>query len=260
MSDIAIRIDKKLVDLGLAQTRSKAQLLIKEGVVFVNSTKVTKTSTKVSDENIEVRKDIVFVGRGAHKIEGALEEFKVDPKGLVVADVGACTGGFTEYVLTKGAIKVFAIDVGHGQLAPKLCEDERVINLEGVNIRDLDSLESPVDLAVVDLSFISLKLVLDNIHSLVAADGKIIALVKPQFEVGRGNIGKKGIVKSDEITRKTIIELLNWCIEKGHGVNGFCVSPLVGKTGNREYFFFFDKKRPQEFISEDIINNIMEEL
>lgn len=255
---MAERLDKKLVDLGLADTRSKAQSLIKEGAVLVNGIKATKASLKVNDENIEITKDIVFVGRGAHKIEGALKEFNVNPEGYTVADVGACTGGFTEYVLTKGATKVFAIDVGHDQLAPKLRSDSRVINMEGTNIRDLQELEEPVDLAVVDLSFISLKLVLDNIHSLIKDDGKIIALVKPQFEVGKEHIGKKGLVKNQEIAKKTIIDLLNWCHEKGYNVNGFCDSPITGKTGNKEYFFYFDKSNLNQKIDEELIINKMD--
>ncbi|EQC50908.1 TlyA family RNA methyltransferase [Bacteriovorax sp. DB6_IX] len=256
---MADRLDKRLVDLGLIETRSQAQQLIKEGVVLVEGEVILKPSFKTQSEDIIIKKETLYVGRGAHKVEGALKRFNINPEKMVVADVGACTGGFTEYVLTRGATRVFAIDVGRDQLAKKLVEDERVINLEGTNIRDLWELEEPADLAVVDLSFISLKLVMENITSLLKADGKVVALVKPQFEVGKDNIGKKGLVKNNEIVKTTICDLLNWCSEKGFYIQDFCISPITGKTGNTEYFFYIDKAKNSHLIDEQRIMKVVDE-
>jgi 23S rRNA (cytidine1920-2'-O)/16S rRNA (cytidine1409-2'-O)-methyltransferase len=237
------RVDKVLVEMGLAPTRSQALQLILEGVVYYQNQKILKASQNVTSENLEVRKDIQFVSRGSHKIAGALKEFNVDPKDYIVADIGASTGGFTDYVLSLGASKVYAIDVGHDQLAQKLREDHRVINLEGVNIKHPYELSEKVDLAVVDVSFISLRLVLKNIFSLVKIGGKIVSLVKPQFEVGRAGLDKNGIVKDVELREQTVRELKEWCIDNGMKVVGESVSSITGKTGNVEYFFYFIKEQ-----------------
>ena len=235
------RVDKVLVEAKLTSTRSQALLLIEEGVVYYQNKKVEKASQQVTSEGLEVRKDVQYVSRGAHKIEGALHRFKVNVEGLVVADVGASTGGFTDYVLRSGATKVFCIDVGHDQLAPSIKNDPRVENHEGVNIKFPFKLSSQVDLAVVDLSFISLKLVLKNIFGLVKADGKIIALVKPQFEVGPTGIDQNGIVKSEGHRLVMLHELKEWCKNQGFFLVDQCDSPISGKDGNKEYFFYFDK-------------------
>jgi len=241
MSDLK-RADLALVEAGLAPTRSQATLLIEEGVVYYQNKQVKKSAEKVSTKMLEVRKEILYVSRGAHKIEGALAHFHLDPKDMVVADVGASTGGFTDYVLnTKQAKKVYAIDVGHDQLAQKLREDSRVINLEGVNIKNGYTLPEAVDLAVVDLSFISLRLVMPAIFSLVKKGGKIIALVKPQFEVGRDGLDKNGIVKNEALRLETVKNLKEWCEENHFHVIDQCVSPIAGKTGNVEYFFYLQK-------------------
>lgn len=236
------RLDKALVALGLATTRSQAQQLIEEGHVYYRGQKITKAATKVELSDLEVRKDIIYVGRGAHKIEGALLEFQVEVADKIIADVGASTGGFTDYVLKKGAIKVYAIDVGHDQLAKSLREDSRVINLEGVNIRNSLELPEKVDLAVVDLSFISLKLTLDSIISLVKDDGDIIVLVKPQFEAGLERLGKNAIVKDQKIREEILGELFAWCLEKKYFIRNAMRSPIIGGSGNVEYFFHIDKK------------------
>ena len=236
------RVDKVLVQMSLVSTRSQASHLVKEGVVFYQNKLVTKPSLLVDAQNLEVRKEVLFVGRGAHKIEGALKDFSVSVEGISVADVGACTGGFTDYVLKNGARNVVAIDVGHDQLAESLRKDSRVKNLEGINIKHPFEIEELVDLAVVDLSYISLKLTLNNISNLVKENGKIIALVKPQFEVGKENIGKSGIVKNDEIRLNSLKSLFDWCSENKLYISSAIVSPIKGKTGNVEYFFYFDKK------------------
>jgi 23S rRNA (cytidine1920-2'-O)/16S rRNA (cytidine1409-2'-O)-methyltransferase len=254
MSD---RIDKMLVKAGLVSTRSQAVQLIKEGVVFYKNKQISKASFPVESEGLEVRKDVQYVGRGAHKIEGAINKFKVKLEGQVIADVGACTGGFTDYVLKSEASKSYAIDVGHDQLAKSLREDPRVVNMEGVNIRNpIAELEGVVDLAVVDLSYISLKLTLESIFSLVKDDGEIIALVKPQFEVGKENLSKGGIVKDDTARLKALRELYKFCTEKRFYVAGAMRSPITGKTGNIEYFFYFKKDSNAHAISEEELLNI----
>ncbi len=253
------RLDKLLVDLEMASTRSQAQLLIKEGHVSVDGKIVTKPSFKTQSQAISVTKEELFVGRGAHKIEGALKEFQVDVSEKIIADVGASTGGFTDFVLNRGAKRVYAIDVGHGQLAKSLCDDSRVINLEGTNIRDLECLDELVDIAVVDLSFISLKLVLKNILNLVKDDGIVIALVKPQFEVGKDNLGKGGIVKNLTIASDTICHLLEWCSENSLYIRDFTSSKIKGKTGNQEYFFFFDKSMNKSILDQNKIRKIIGE-
>lgn len=235
------RVDKVLVEAGLTSTRSQALLLIEEGVVFYQNKKVEKASQQVSSEGLEVRKDIQYVSRGAHKIEGALARFEIKVEGLYVADVGASTGGFTDYVLRSGAKKVLCLDVGHDQLAPSLRSDPRVENHEGVNIKFPFDAKEKVDLAVADLSFISLKLVLKNIFDLVKADGKIVALVKPQFEVGQSGLDNNGIVKSEGHRLVMLHEMKEWCKAQGFVLVNQCESPILGKNGNKEYFFYFDK-------------------
>lgn len=237
------RVDKMLVEAKLTSTRSQALLLIEEGVVFYQNKLVEKASQQVTAEGLEVRKEIQYVSRGAHKIEGALARFQVDVKDLIVADVGASTGGFTDYVLRNGATKVYCLDVGHDQLAQSLREDPRVENHEGVNIKFPFEIKEKVDLAVVDLSFISLKLVLKNIFDLVKPKGKIVALVKPQFEVGQSGLDSNGIVKSEGHRLVMLHEIKEWCKAQGFVLVDQCESPILGKNGNKEYFFYFDKGR-----------------
>lgn len=233
------RADKVLVEAGLVPTRSKASLLIEEGVVFYNNQKIEKASQLVTSQGLEVRKDVLYVSRGAHKIEGALSRFEVSVLDKTIADVGASTGGFTDYVLRSGAKKVYCIDVGHDQLDPSLKADPRVENHEKVNIKFPFKLSELVDIAVVDLSFISLKLVLKNIFALVKNEGEVIALVKPQFEVGRDGLDKNGIVKSEGHRLVMLSELKEWCKKEGFPVLRQCESPILGKDGNKEYFFYF---------------------
>lgn len=237
------RVDKILVEAGLVSTRSQALLLIDEGVVFYKNQKIEKASQQVTAEGLEVRKDVLYVSRGAHKIEKALSRFNVNVSGKVIADVGASTGGFTDFVLRAGAKKVYCVDVGHDQLAQSIREDARVENHEGVNIKFPFKLSELVDVAVVDLSFISLKLVLKNIFDLVKPDGVIVALVKPQFEVGRDGLDGNGIVKSEGHRLVMLSDLKEWCKKEEMHVIDQCESPILGKNGNKEYFFYFDKKQ-----------------
>jgi 23S rRNA (cytidine1920-2'-O)/16S rRNA (cytidine1409-2'-O)-methyltransferase len=235
------RIDKVLVQLSLASTRSQAAQYIKEGVVYYRGEQLLKSSFLVEPEEIEVRKDVHYVGRGAYKIQAAIEKFKINPDEMVVADVGASTGGFTDYLLKAGVKKVYAIDVGHDQLAPSLRENPIVINLEGINIRDPYELPEKVDLVVADLSYISLKLTLESMFSLAKPDGKLIILVKPQFEVGKEGLGKGGIVKDPELRLQTLKDIYDFCLTKNFYLVNAMRSPIQGKTGNIEYLFYFDK-------------------
>lgn len=254
------RIDKLLVDLGLVDTRNKAQLLIEEGVVYVDNIQVTKPSFKTDSVNIKITKDIVYVGRGAHKIEGALKDFKFSVKDLVIADVGASTGGFTEYVLVNGAKKVFAIDVGHDQLAPKLRQDPRVINLEGINIRELNEIEEPCDLAVVDLSFISIKLVLKNIMNLLKDNAHAIVLIKPQFEVGQKYLNKKGICTDMNAVKNSMLDIINYSNENKFFIKDISVCAIKGRTGNQEFFFHYDKALTESKIGIMEVEKLLESL
>lgn len=230
-----IRIDELLVNKSLAKTRSQAKLLIKGNKVLVNEKKVTKPGLLFDDDSeITLTTEESYVGRGAFKIKAAIRDFKIDPTDKVIADIGASTGGFTDYLLQNGAIKSYAIDVGHDQLAEELLNDERVINMEKTNIRDDVKLPELVDLAVVDLSFISLKKVLKQIVSLVKKGGDVICLFKPQFEAGKENIGKGGIVK-ERIREKTYNDFQSWCKESGYNIINRRPSPIKGKDGNGEY-------------------------
>lgn len=234
------RIDVLLVERGLAESRQKAQAWILAGLVLVQDTPVTKAGTKVSvDAEIRLREGAVqrFVSRGGLKLEGALKDFPaVRVEGRICADFGASTGGFTDCLLQQGAAKVYAIDVGYGQLAWKLRQDERVVVMERTNARHLESLPEPVQLLVGDLSFISLTKVLPAIARLTAPGADCVLLVKPQFEVGKGQLGKGGVVR-DEAAREAAIEsVLEQAREQGFTSHGVTTSPITGaKGGNVEY-------------------------
>lgn len=235
------RIDKVLVDKKILLTRSQARMLIEQGDVYCNGVQVKKAGQKVSKEDhFEIKERSLYVSRGAYKLEKALDEFKINPKEMTVCDVGASTGGFTQVLLERGAKKVYAIDVGTDQLSVLLKEDSRVINMEGINIKNPLKLEELVDLCVVDLSFISLKLVFHNIMALLKKEGKVIALVKPQFEAGKERIGKNGIVREE--TREIVFkEVLDWMEEHHYKILNKTVSPITGKTGNVEYLILVQK-------------------
>jgi 23S rRNA (cytidine1920-2'-O)/16S rRNA (cytidine1409-2'-O)-methyltransferase len=218
------RLDQMLIQKNLAPTRSQAQLLIKEGVVFLNGQQVTKASLKCSElDTIEVHKDHLWVGRGAEKLAGAYDDFSLSFEEKVIGDMGASTGGFVEFALFHGAKKVFAVDVGRDQLAPSLRENSKVINLEGINIKEGLTLDEQCDLIVIDLSFISL--------------GEMVVLVKPQFEVGKEFIGKKGIVKSQEATLGCLEKIYDFLENQDCRVLNVAPCRVKGKTGNQEYFY-----------------------
>jgi 23S rRNA (cytidine1920-2'-O)/16S rRNA (cytidine1409-2'-O)-methyltransferase len=236
------RIDKILVDLDMLRTRSQAKMLIGQGCVYHNGVQVTKAGLKVNPEdNFEIKETNIFVSRGAYKLEKAINEFGLNLEGKVIADVGASTGGFTQVALDAKAIKVFAIDVGHDQLSPIFKDDPRVINLEGTNIKFPLELDEKVDLCVVDLSFISLKLVYKNIDALLKENGKSIVLIKPQFEAGRARLGKQGLVSEKDLPI-ILEEVKTWFEESGFSISKIMESPLKGnKSGNIEYLALIEK-------------------
>lgn len=236
------RIDKILVDLEILKTRSQAKMLIGQGCVYHNGTQVTKAGLQVnSDDKFEIKEMNIFVSRGAYKLEKAIHEFKLDLKNLVIADVGASTGGFTQVALEAGAQRVYAIDVGHDQLSPLFRDDKRVINMEGTNIKFPLTLDEKVDLCVVDLSFISLKLVYTNIHNLLKDDGRSVVLIKPQFEAGRERLGKQGLVSEKDLPI-ILEEVKDWFKQSGFIISKLIESPLKGnKSGNIEFLALIEK-------------------
>ncbi len=235
------RADKILADKGLVKTRSQAKSLIENGDVSVNGVILKKAGEIIDSEaNIEIHSQI-FVGRGALKLEKALQEFQLDPKSKIFLDVGASTGGFTEVLLNHGAIKVYAIDVGHDQLDQKLRDDSRVVNLEGTNIKDLDSLPDLADGAVMDLSFISITKVLGAVKNLLKPQADLIALVKPQFEAGRERLPKDGVIKDARVQAAVLKEVLDFALQNGWQHLKTIDSPIEGKSGNKEFLSWFKR-------------------
>jgi 23S rRNA (cytidine1920-2'-O)/16S rRNA (cytidine1409-2'-O)-methyltransferase len=233
------RADKVLADLKLVASRSQAKSLIEKGDVLVNGEILKKTSELISYEaKIEIKAPL-YVGRGAFKLEKALEAFNVNVQDLVVLDVGASTGGFTEVLLLKGAAKVYAIDVGHDQLAQKLRDDSRVMNHEGTNIRELTSLPELGQGAVMDLSFISMTKVLEQVKNLLQPGSFLIALVKPQFEAGVERLPKDGVIKDERVRAQILNEVIVFALEHGWIHERTIVSPIEGKSGNVEYLVHF---------------------
>ena len=238
------RLDLLLVERALAETRQRAQALILAGDVQVNGSRVDKAGALIAgDAEIAVRAPLKYVGRGGLKLEGALDAFRIDPHGKTCADVGASTGGFSDCLLQRGAARIYAIDVGYGQIAWKLRTDERVVVMDRVNIRYLDRLPEAIDLAVVDVSFISLTLVLPVVEKLLTPLGEMIALIKPQFEAGRDQVGKGGIVRDLRVHRAAIEKIAKYAIDRGLRVGGLCRSPIEGAEGNVEFFILLSSGR-----------------
>lgn len=235
------RLDKILTEKGLVATRSQAKSMIENGDVTVNG-KVSKRAGEIFDSESDIQVNApIFVGRGALKLEEALKQFKISVTNKVFLDVGASTGGFTEILLNHGAQKVYAIDVGHDQLADKIKNDPRVINMEGTNVRHLSSLPELADAAVMDLSFISITKVLDAVKLLLKPDGDLIALIKPQFEAGTDRLPKDGVIK-DAKTQKTVLnEVVTFAVSNGWIHHQTINSPIEGKSGNKEFLAWFTR-------------------
>ena len=233
------RLDILLVNLGLCASRSKAQATIMAGEVFVNDQKADKAGLEVDiTSKIEVRgNSCPYVSRGGLKLEKALRDFGVDPTGFVCSDSGASTGGFTDCLLQQGAKKVFAIDVGYGQLAWKVRSDPRVVTMERTNIRYVtpEDLGEPLDLSVVDVSFISLKLVLPVIQKLLKPTGQVLCLIKPQFEAGKEKVGKKGVVREPAVHEEVLRNFISLVQALGFTLRNLTFSPVKGPEGNIEF-------------------------
>jgi 23S rRNA (cytidine1920-2'-O)/16S rRNA (cytidine1409-2'-O)-methyltransferase len=234
------RLDLLLHERGLAPTRSKAQAYIMAGEVLVNGTIVDKAGTKIAeDAEITVKERPPYVSRGGEKLAGALADFKLDVSGLICADVGASTGGFTDCLLQNAAARIYAIDVGYGQLAHKLRVDERVIIMERSNARYLEALDEAVQFVVIDASFISLKLLLPAVKKWLTAEANIIALIKPQFEAGKKEVSKGGVVKESRIHRRVIRSIAKFAETLDFRVAGLIMSPIKGlKEGNTEFLIW----------------------
>ena len=239
------RLDVLVYEKGLCESREKAKAVIMAGLVYVNNQKADKCgSTYEEDVNLEVRGPALkYVSRGGLKLEKAMEVFPINLQGVVSMDIGASTGGFTDCMLQNGASKVYSIDVGYGQLAWKLRNDERVINMERTNFRKVtpDMIADPIDFFSVDVSFISLKLILPVVRPLLSDAGEGVCLIKPQFEAGREKVGKKGVVRDKNVHAEVIETIKNFALETGFDVLGLDFSPVKGPEGNIEYLMHIRK-------------------
>lgn len=230
------RLDKLLVARELVPTRSKAQGVILAGEVLVDGSMVDKPGTAVAlDAAIELKAPLPYVGRGGFKLAGALETFELNVAGAICADVGACTGGFTDVLLQNGAARVYAIDVGYGQLDWSLRQDARVVVMERTNARYVESLDESVNFVAIDVSFISLRLILPAVKQWLAPAASIVALIKPQFEAGPKQVGRGGIVKDTAVHRSVLLDLWRWFGENEFGLRGLIRSPVTGADGNVEF-------------------------
>ena len=233
------RLDQLVFDRGFTESRERAKTTVMSGHVFVNGQRADKPGMPVAEDAvIEVRGEALpFVSRGGYKLDKALKVFPVDPAGKRCIDCGASTGGFTDVLLQHGAAKVYAVDVGYGQLAWKLRSDPRVVNLERTNLRYVTAEQIPetLDLAVMDVSFISIRLVLPAVKALLREGADLICLIKPQFEAGREEVGKKGVVRDEAVHREVVRAILDFAPTLGLSVQGLDFSPIKGPEGNIEY-------------------------
>ena len=245
-----IRLDVFLVEKGLQESRQKAQTTIMSGLVYVNNQKADKPGTPVSeDAEVEVRGNALrYVSRGGLKLEKAMASWPIDLRGAVCMDIGASTGGFTDCMLQNGAAKVYAVDVGYGQLAWSLRSDSRVVCLERTNARYLSRQEVPEepDFSSVDVSFISLKLILPAIAGVLREGGRVVCLIKPQFEAGREKVGKKGVVRDPAVHLEVLEQFLIHAKDSGFTVLDLTYSPIRGPEGNIEYLGFLEKRSWEE--------------
>ena len=262
-----VRLDVALVEGGFAESREKAKRLIMAGIVYVNNQKSDKAGNTVKpDDVIEVRgQALKYVSRGGLKLEKAMEVFPIDLSGFICADIGASTGGFTDCMLQNGASKVYAIDVGYGQLDWKLRTDERVVNLERTNFRYVTREQIPeeLDFASVDVSFISLSLILPVMRTLLKNGGSAVCLIKPQFEAGKENVGKKGVVREKSVHIAVINKIIGLLEENKFSLLGLDFSPVKGPEGNIEYLCYIRKEddfKIGDFSAEEVVEKSYEAL
>ena len=231
-----IRLDQLLTDRGLARSRAEAQALIHAGDVELDGTRRLKPGQLVAqDASVELVEKPRWASRAGHKLEAALDAFGIDPTGMSVLDAGASTGGFTDVLLARGARRVYAVDVGRAQLVQRLRDDPRVVSMERTNLRELRELPQPIDLATLDLSFISLRLVLPAVRNLLADEGQVVALVKPQFEAGKDEVPRGGVVRDPETWARVIREVASTATDVGLEPQGVIPSPIAGGDGNVEF-------------------------
>jgi len=233
------RLDQLLVQLELCESREQARRLIMSGSVLVGGEPATKPGHKYP-ENVEVRvkEKLRFVSRGGYKLEAALDHFGINPTGWICADLGASTGGFTDVLLQRGAARIYAVDVGYGQFHWKLRQDQRVVVMERTNARYLHQLPDLVQLVTIDASFISLRLLLGPAYRLLAPNGQIVALLKPQFEAGKGQVGKGGVVRNIKVHRQVLEDIVTWCELHDMSPQGLIPSPILGPKGNQEFLLW----------------------
>jgi len=257
-----LRLDVAVYERGFAETREKAKAMIMAGSVYLNGQKALKGGVNIKETDvIEVRGAVnPFVSRGGLKLDKAMKSFGLDLTDNICMDIGASTGGFTDCMLTNGAKKVYAIDVGYGQLAWKLRCDERVVNLERTNFRYVTREQVPdeIDFASVDVSFISLKLILPVMHTLLKDGGRSVCLIKPQFEAGKENIGKKGVVRDKSVHEAVVENITTFVAENGFKVLGVDFSPIKGPEGNIEYLMFIKKNDVGEMLWEGSVAELVE--
>ena len=246
MSANKLRLDRLLVAKGLAPSRQRAQAMIMAGKVLVNGRSAAKAGTLVAQADcIELKgQDIPWVSRGGLKLDAALQALALDVNGLICLDVGASTGGFTDCLLHRGAARVYAVDVGYGQLAWKLRQDPRVVVIERTNIRYMptEAVTEPIDMATIDVSFISLKIVVPAVTVFLNKDARILALIKPQFEVGKNHVGKGGVVRDETLHAHVIHDLSSFFKEEGLFCEKIIPSPILGPKGNREFFILLQPR------------------
>ncbi|HET7658175.1 MAG TPA: TlyA family RNA methyltransferase [Bacillales bacterium] len=256
------RVDVLLVEKGLIETREKAKRAIMAGIVFSGSERIDKPGTKIDPElPLEIRgQTLRYVGRGGLKLEKALEVFDISPAGQIVLDIGASTGGFTDCCLQNGAELVYALDVGYNQLAWKLRQHEKVVVMERTNFRyvEKDHFQKGLpSFATIDVSFISLKLILPPLAKILEQGGNIVALIKPQFEAGRQEVGKKGIVKDPSIHEKVIRDIMAFAKSEGFAVLNLSFSPITGGSGNIEYLLHLKLANPADFIDSFTVTEVV---
>ena len=256
-----VRLDQLVFDQGLSESRERAKAIIMSGVVYVNGQRADKPGAQVApDAKIEVRGNTLpYVSRGGFKLEKALKVFPVDPTGLTCIDCGASTGGFTDVLLQNGAAKVYAVDVGYGQLAWSLRTDERVVNMERTNIRNVtpDMLEEPIEFFSVDVSFISLHHIFPVAQAITTPDAMGVCLVKPQFEAGREKVGKNGVVRDPATHREVLHNAMGYAAANGFKVCGLDFSPVKGPEGNIEYLMFVQKSEQPGVLDDSVAEQVV---